>query len=795
MESYDYDQAMMHSEQEGMSLKELFQILKTRLGWIIAVFILVLGAAYGYLYYATPMYESEVTILVESLQKSNDLESMLLSPGTAKIATEVEFILSRTNIQNALQSLNLDDYVTSDGISYGSNGAVGNVKGRTTVSTVKDTNIVRITVTDKIPEFARDFANALAESYNQLLGEIARNTKSVQKEFIQRQIPLNMAQLVEATDQLTKFREESNIMQLSDKSKLLSEKIAYFQLRREPLFLEVQEAKLSSQIEFESLAQVDIVPPSYEELHANSEILSILVGYKERLREYILYESIQQGAGESPDRLFVLQSALNQINKTLFDQVRKVVFETQSDDPFVLMALQRLSKAYHQQAVAEAQIEVLEHIESSFTEELGGLPILERRLLDLQRDVQVYETLRMRLMELLEEVKFAEEAVARSVTIIDEAIVSTSRSGNPIAVSPKRMLILAVAVLLGLALGILVALFIEMIDVTIKDDEVLKRLVGSHIPLLGWVPLMQFEYEKQSPSLSVYNAPLSFEAERYKFVANSISYGIVNDDLKIFSITSPGMGEGKTTLSANIATAMAMHGLKILLIDGDLRLPQLLSYFGISPANKGLVDVVARRSIAQEVIIQPLKDVPTLHLMPVGPHPPNPSAVFNSPRFKAMLEDLRDQYDYIIIDTPPLVFASELMAIAHYVDGMVINVRAGISTKMALKELLYNLDLANKNILGVVFNGVIGSSTRSRSIGSRYYSYYSNQYSKESRPKGRGRSYRRNFLKDLKQREKLALHPKIGASYPYKEKSDPFAGEEPLLSDQEIKEFHDKSLI
>ncbi|MGI6432751.1 MAG: GumC family protein [Sphaerochaetaceae bacterium] len=772
----------LSSYQEGMSIKELFHILKTRLWWIILAFILVMGAAGAYLRYVTPMYESEVTILVESLQKSSDFESMLLSQGTAKIATEVEFILSRTNIQNALKRLDLTQYVTEDGHSYAQNSGPGNVKSRTNVVTVKDTNIVRITVTDKVPAFARDFANALAESYNELLGGIARNTKSVQKEFIQSQIPINMDQLREAADQLAAFREESKIMQLSDKSKLLSEKIAYFQLRREPLALELGEALIASDVQNQVLTNMGVKAATYEQTVADEIVQSTLFSYKERLRELILYESIQQGQTESPDRLFVLQSALSHMNKTLLDRLNALVTGAQVD-PLALLNLQNLGKSYHQRAITEAQIEVLQTIESTFTEELGGLPLLERRLLDLERDVQVYETLRLRLMELLEEVKIAEAAVARSVTVVDPAIISANRAGNAIPVSPKKMLILAVAVLLGIALGVLLALLIEMLDITIKDEGILRRLAGSQRPMLGWIPLMVFNHELEIPSLVVHNDPLSFEAERYKLIANNISYGSVHSNQRIFSITSPGMGEGKTTVSANIGVALAMNGQKVLLVDGDLRLPQLANFFGLEKPKLGLVDVIADRVTAQEVIIQPLEDVQTLHFMPVGSHPPLPSAVFNAPGYGEMLELLLTIYDFIIVDTPPLIFASELMAIARHADGIAINVRAGISTKGGLRELLDNLDLAGTNILGVIFNGVIESKMSGYYSQGRYYTYqgsryYGNRYNSSSRPTQSRRvknSYRRNFLKDIKRREKTrsAKGEKV-ALYPFLQKRHPF---------------------
>lgn len=783
-------QLSTEEQQEGMSIKELLHILKVRLLWIILVFVLVVAAAFGYLQYVTPMYESQVTILVESLQQGGSFESMLLGQSSTKISTEVELTLSRTNIQKALGKLDLGSYATEDGVSYANEGVVGNVKDRTSVSTVKDTNIVRITVTDQNPAFARDFANALAESYNELLGSIARNNKTVQKEFIQSQIPVNNEQLQAAADALGQFREESKYIQLSDKSKLLSEKIAYFQLRREPLALQLKEARFTSALHQETLKVLGLPHLSYEEVASDIDVLSILESYRQRSREMILYEAIREGIPEGSDRLFVLQSALNQISKSLLDRIVLLVAPRGlSSDAMVMYAAQELAKAMHQEAITTADIAVLESIEMSYAEELGQLPILERQLLDLQRDVQVYEALRMRLMELLEEVKIAEAAVAGSVTVVDPAIITVNRSGAPVPVSPNKMLILAVAVLLGGALGILLALLIEMLDVTIKDEGTLRKLAGPNRPLLGWIPLMNFNQDLDIPSLVVYNDSLSFESERYKLIANNVSFGSLRSNQRIFSITSPGMGEGKTSVSANIATSMAMNGLKVLLIDGDLRLPQLETFFNLKKSPKGLVDVVTTDIPVEEVIVQPLPEVPSLHLLAPGLLPPLPSAVFNSPGYVEMLDHLLGLYDYILIDTPPLVFASELMTISKHVDGIAINIRAGISTKGGLRELLDNLDLAGVNILGVIFNGVIESKMGGHYSGGRYYTYqgsgyakryYSDRYNTGKKGERPAQStqvrhgYRKNFLKDLKRREKARNLGTVEPIRPFIGKRDPF---------------------
>ncbi|MGI6466543.1 MAG: GumC family protein [Sphaerochaetaceae bacterium] len=776
MDSEHNNQTVIYEDnQEGMSIAELFHILKNRFWWIVLVFVLVVGASVFYLNNVTPLYDSEVTILVESLAKGGDFESMLLGQSGAKIATEVELILSRTNLNKALEELDLNNYKTIDGVLYSQGSATRGLKERTNVTTVKDTNIVRIKVTDQNPAFARDFANALAASYNELLGSIARTNKTVQKEFIESQIPVNEQQLKIAADNLGKFREESNFIQLSDKSKLLSAKIAYFQLQREPLELQLKEADLIIENYQDRLAFVNNNFPFFKKVLNDKKIVSLYNSYKESNREQLLYQAIQEGISENKERLFVLQSSLNQNSKAILDQINAIMGDYKVNlDPLEVVNFDQLAKAYHQKLITKATIEVLEVIEDSYSEELGQLPMLERQLLDLERDVQVYETLRMRLLELLEEVKIAEAAVAGTVTIVDPAIISASRSGTPIPVSPNQKLILAVALLLGIALGVLFALLLEVLDNTIKDEITLRRVVGFNRPVLGWIPLMSYDKKLKIPNLIVYNDSLSFEAERYKLIANNVTFGSGKKNKKIIGITSSSIGEGKTTLSANIATSLAMNGFKVMLIEGDLRLPQLEDFFGIKKIEKGIVDVVAEGYELSKAIVQPIDDVPLLHLLAPGKLPPLPSAIFSSPNYIELLEELKEVYDYIFIDTPPLVFASELMTIASHVGGMVVNMRAGISTKGSVRELLDNLDLAEVNLIGVVFNGVIETRMGGYYSGGRYYNYRGYDYSKtqygSSRPNHKRkvkRGYKRAFRADLKERAKRSDKKRDDVIFPF----------------------------
>ena len=348
------------------------------------------------------------------------------------------------------------------------------------------------------------------------------------------------------------------------------------------------------------------------------------------------------------------------------------------------------TQALVQVLTTEVAIEVLEERGDVFVAELSKLPILERRLSELQRDVMIYEALGLKLREMLEEVKLIEASVTGNVKVVDQAILPLR------PVSPNKLLILAVSLLLGAAFGLLLTLGIEAIDASIQNEHQLQKIVGKEAPVLGWIPMMKISSKDKYPTLTVYNDPLSFESERFKLVANML-YN--QEGKRVFSITSCSMAEGKSTIIGNIALALAQLGSRVLIIDGDL-LFQYGAYFRLKHREVGVGGLVTKNLPFEECIVQPFEKVPSLHLLPPGNAPLVPAAIFSNPRYVKGIEFLKTTYDFIIIDAPPLDSASELLSISKHVDGLIVTVRAGITSKGSLFDLVTNLKTANAPLIG-----------------------------------------------------------------------------------------------
>ncbi len=279
----------------------------------------------------------------------------------------------------------------------------------------------------------------------------------------------------------------------------------------------------------------------------------------------------------------------------------------------------------------------------------------------------------------------------------------------------------------GSAIGFLLlsglAVLMDLADRSYRNpDEIAKDL---NMPVLGHVPVMDLskikkKIESCDSSLTTIHHSRGQVSEAYRAVRTGLFFSNRGDELKVIQITSPVPGDGKSTLSSNLAVTMAQSGRRVLLIDADFRRPRIAKIFGID-ADVGMAAVVAEKAELDDAIYA--SPVPNLSIMPGGKRPSNPAELLSSRRFKHLVDLLRDKFDVIIIDTPPLLAVSDPGAVAAIVDGVVLTMRLRRNVKPLATRATKILESVDARLLGVVVNGVSSEAGYGYSYGYNDYRY------------------------------------------------------------------------
>ncbi len=711
------EQQIIQDDQNEISLKEILRIIINRKWWLILTFILVVSGVVAYLYQATPIYQSSATLWIEPSQSGSSFEDLFAiqaGGSSTKIATEVEIIKSRRNLEKIIEELDLIDTYTRK-YNYTTpltvDSLVNSLSNAISVATVKDTNIVKISVEHDDYLLARDIANTLAVVYNNLLKDLAQNDFSIRREFIENQIVPASSNVIEAEDKLRQFKEENDVFLLDEEARVLLESITTYDQQIDPYLLQKEEVRNKQKVFSDTIREQGGTVATLDELKKDPDISGKIAALTTAKLELFGYKDALQStsttrSNELNTRAVKLE---NEIKALITD---KVLFTQTSENSIVLRSYYvQIAEAYTQEILADINITYLNQLKAGYEKKMASLPALEQELLDLKRDVTVKENLYLLLLQNFEEAKIAEAAVSGTSTIIDHAIT------NPRPIKPNKQMMLAIGVLLGLFLGVLVVFLIEAFDDSVKDEESITRALGFNIPVLGRIPHMNPDPGDPLNELVVNNDPTAPAAESFKLVATNVLYSSVKTP-KVIAVCSSEMASGKTLITANTAIAMAQNGLRTLIIDADMRKPRIEKAFGLDRSTDGVVNHLLQKVELKSLILQPLSNLPNLHMLPVGPLPPNPTSLIASEKFVEMLAELGRWYDRIIIDLPPLLAASDGLIISRISDGMILVVRMGITSKHGTRLAGESVRNSEIPILGIVLNDM----TRENSY--NYYQYY-----------------------------------------------------------------------
>ncbi|AKI96484.1 GumC family protein [Kosmotoga pacifica] len=726
------------AEYTELTLEDIFRMFRKHRMLFVGVIIAAIALTALYLFFATPIYEASVTVKIEPTSKSSIsdifMDQVTGSYTSKDISTEVELIKSRSNFENVIEELGLIDRMIEPEIKekfiqegYSEEDFIDSLAKTlseiTTVSPVKDTRIVKISVQHADPVLATEIANKLAEVYNEKLAELSKRDVKTKREFIDSQIPLIEADLRKATDALKTFKETYKIYVLEEHARSLLQVLSNYDQQYNDLSLQLKEKEAEKEAYLELLQEFETSEAETRvskwiktsETYMNPVITQLKT--KRAELEIELASLKQQYPITDPK----VQAKLSEIAKT--DELIKRetenfirTGESQTLNPAYEEALINYISSNSSIQVLESRLKAVEELKARYEAELNRLPALEQRLLELQRQVTVKENLYTLMLEKLEEAKISEAAVVGNAAVVDYA------KPPKVPVKPNKKLSLAIGSVLGIFLGMLTVFLVEYLDKTLKSEEEIERYSG--LSVIGRVPEIENLSESED-ELYVRIHPTAPQSEAIKLAASNISF-LMGDEKKAIAITSVSPGEGKSFVAANVAFYMASSGYRTVLVDLDMRRPRVEKILGLNKKNKkndrGITDLIKGDIKLEEAVI---KDYDTnLDVIPMGSRATNPTLLLSSKKLDELLKVLKERYDRIIIDTPPALVTSDVSLIANKLDGIVLVVRPGVALRDGLRITINNLQTVGASLLGVLVNGVNQQT-------SGYYHYYYYYYYSE----------------------------------------------------------------
>jgi capsular exopolysaccharide synthesis family protein len=563
--------------------------------------------------------------------------------------------------------------------------------------------------------------NAIADEYMYLSIDRRNESFALVRKWLDKQLVEMAGKVQAAQKRLYKFGQQTDIYTMDDKDNVIVQKF----IDLSGLLTKAQAEKMAKEAQYQQIKAKGPDAP----LIVNNPLVS-------SLRQNLVSAQAKVSAmrkvfrGDHPD-LQAEQANLAEVKNRLNGEIHRIEESVKAD----FEAAKRTERL----------------LGDSLSEQKGQMAKLQDNLTDFQilkRDAQTNEQLYQALLARVKEANIAGTMVPTNVAVIDPARLP----GTPF--KPKTKRDLALAAVLGLTLGVGLAFLMEHLDDSIKSLDDLER--SCNLPSLGILPLLgsngkitltrregkadgpamlrhlprlqrgsQDKSELADMDLMVYKNPKSQISEAIAHVYSSVMLSTTGRPPCVIMVTSPNPLEGKTTIVSNLAQTCALHERQVVLIDCDLRKPRLHQPFQLT-AQPGVSNYLTGNATLEE-ILRP-SGVPNLTLITAGSRPPNPGNLLNSEVFKDLIMQLREKYDHIIIDTPPVLGFADARFVSALVDGVLL-VAKYQSTHKSAGRLAQQL-LGQAPVLGAVLNavGVHGQTYGGYYYYYSHYKYYSKYY-------------------------------------------------------------------
>jgi capsular exopolysaccharide synthesis family protein len=717
-------------EQEStIDLSKFWYIIKKRWAATSIVFVSVFGLTAIVTFIQKPIYESQGKLVFSKKDTASSLSSLTniannlgelggLTNTSNPIDTESEIIRSSPIISKTITSLNLKD-------TQGEALSIDSFLKKLNLKTLRGTDVLLVSYRSTNPEEATNVANTLIKYYLDSNINSNRVEAKAAKEFLSSQLPKVEGQVKEAEVNLRIFKEKNKLVALDVEAKSGLESLSKLyetinDIQGQLAALETRSESLQNEMKLNTQEAIDLTA-----LSQSASVQQALTEYQSVQRDIAVARTTYSNQHPTVISLALKEEALKKelesrvaqtigSSKSLPQQSRQVGLLTQS-------LTQDLVKAEVEKLALKSQLEELQKIFTDNRKRLDSLPKLEQEQLQLQRQLSVAQGTYEQLLKQLQIVQILESQTVGNARLIEEASVPSR------AVSPIISLNLGLGGFLAILLSLGTALVLEAMDRSIKNIEEAQLLLD--LPLLGTVPLINSEVNK-SIGGSEQNPP-SIErsyavTNSFEIIQTNLMFSFPDQKLQVILVTSSVSGEGKSFVAANLANVMSERGMKVLLVDADMRRPRqhkLWQVFNV----KGLSNILINQTCLEDAVLHPL---PNLDLLTAGTYSPNPVTLLNSHSMKDLIDKAKSDYDFVIIDSAPLMAVADPLVIGKLVDGILLVLRLGKvhSEEVSMAKSL--LDQSKIPILGMMLNGI----SEQNSYGGYYYygrDYYLDKTSDE----------------------------------------------------------------
>jgi polysaccharide biosynthesis transport protein len=680
------------------SLMDVWRVLTKQRFTILTVTILFLAAAVWYAFRTPPVYESVSRIEIKPNQfASGDILGFISAEDEegSDLQTQVRVLQSDSVLFQTAQDLGLSRIVAPprNGVPVPPDQLtppqrqtmIGIVRGGLSVSIVPNTRIVEIHYRNNDPKLATNIVNQLVETYSdEDLRTKFERTEHVSS-WLEKKVDDLKQEASQTQRQLADYQRQHNIVG-TDENNLTTQEL-------ERISTELDDAEADRIMKEARMRDFDSLSPDMMSLMGDNPNLATL---RSQLTD------LQAQRAQLAPKFGPKHPQMQQLDA----QIAKV--QTQIDHE-VELARHQVSDEYKSAVGLEgdlrkrlgAQEEAAYHL----NEDVAQYAIL-RHEAELSRDL--YDSLQLRLKE----AGVSAGLSAANITVVDFATV-------PFApVLPQKRKALLFGFFGGLFVGCLLAFVIESIDDRLRTSEEVES--ASMLPSLAAIPHMAYgpaKYKTEMKERAASGAfqtphqlitlwdPKSHGAEAYRGMRSSLLLSSIDNPPRLIVLTSAFPSEGKTTTALNLSIVLAQRGEQVLLVDADLRRGSLHRVFGLKDGGFGLSTALSQPGLLKE-LPAPFEDLPTLHVLPTGPLPPNPAEMLSSNRMEEQMRQWTKQFDRIVIDSAPLLAVSDTQSLAVRADAVVLVARAGVTRKRALiraRDLLWRV---NAPVAGVVVNDV-----------------------------------------------------------------------------------------